>query len=313
MLGKTAAGLYWMFRYLERAENTARLIEAGFRIALTRSDSSDDEWAGVIDGVGAREDYLARHDRFEQGPVIDFLLRDPANPSNVLAVTEAARNNARLVRTALSREVWEAVNDCWMHTKAALARPVQTRDLPEVLGLIKQQSAIVRGALHGTMLRNDIFNFARLGTFMERADYTARILDVKYYVLLPNIAQVGSQLDNLQWEHILRASGGRASFRWLNGADISAMSIADFLILDGRMPRSLSFCVGKIQSNLSYLEREYDSRHACHDCAEALVGRLSATNIEAIFEDGLHEFIVDFLARLAELSAQISSDYRFDK
>ena len=165
MLGKTAGGLFWMFRFLERSENTSRLVEAGFHIALTRSDAAEDEWASVLAAAGARESFLARHERFEQARVIDFLLRDRSNPSSVLSVVEAARNNARLVRTALTREVWEATNECWMTLKDALARPVRERELPEVLGIIRRQSALVRGALHGTMLRNDIYDFARSAAF----------------------------------------------------------------------------------------------------------------------------------------------------
>lgn len=312
MLGKTAAGLYWMFRYLERAENNARLLEAGFRLALTRSDRSDEEWGGVLDCVGARETYLAHNSAIAQGPAIDFVLRAKENPSNVLANMELARNNARLVRTALSREVWEAVNESWMEVKSALAQPVPTRDLPEVLNLIKQRSAFVRGALHGTMLRNDVFNFARLGTFIERADFTARLIDVKYYVLLPSAAQVGSTLDNMQWEQILRASGGRASFRWLHGADISAKQIVDFLILDGQMPRSIAFCISKLQSNLGYLEKEYGERHPCHDCVDGMVGRLASVTVEQVFDEGLHEFILDILGRMAELHNKLQADFRFE-
>ena len=311
MLGKTAGGLMWMFRYLERSENTTRLIEAGFRIALTRPAGSADEWASVIDAAGARAAYLARHETFEQATAINFLLRDPANPSNILAALDSARNNARLVRTALSREVWEATNECWLEARRVLARPVRERDLPEALGLIRQQSALVRGALHGTMLRNDIFDFARIGTFLERADNTARILDVKYYVLLPSISQIGSPLDNVQWENILRSVGGQSSYRWLNGAEVAPRGIASFLILDGRMPRSLAFCAAKIHANLGYLEKEYHQRHDCHDMVSALVGRLSATTIDEIFESGLHEFILDFLRDTARLGGQIEADYRF--
>ena len=311
MLGKTAGGLMWMFRYLERSENTTRLIEAGFRIALTRPATSDDEWSSVIDAASVRDAYLARHGRFEQAAAIDFLLRDPANPSSVLGVIESARMNARLVRTALSREVFEAVNECWMETKKALARPVKERDLPEVLGLIRQQSALVRGALHGTMIRNDIFNFSRLGTFIERADNTARILDVKYYVLLPQVSQIGGTLDNVQWETILRSVGGQRSYRWLHGGEVSPAGITHFLILDGRMPRSLAFCLAKIHANLSYLEKEYATRHACHDRIERMVGRLSAATTDAIFEEGLHAYILAFLGEVASLAAEIETDYRF--
>ncbi|MBM7066648.1 alpha-E domain-containing protein [Actibacterium sp. 188UL27-1] len=313
MLGKTAGGLYWMFRHLERCENTARLLEAGFRIALTRPDGSNDDWGSVIDTVGARAAYMEHHDQFDQAEVVNFLLRDPANPSNVMSAIDSARNNARLVRTALSREVWEATNECWMQLKTALAKPVPDRDLPEVLGLIRQLSGQVRGALHGTMLRNDIFNFARIGTFLERADNTARILDVKYYVLLPSISQIGSSLDNVQWENILRSVGGQRSFRWINGTEVSSHGIANFLILDSRMPRSLAFCVNKLQSNLSYLEREYDLRHPCHDMVQSMLGRLSAHSIDQIFENGLHEFILAFLSESAAVGNEIERNYRFQE
>lgn len=311
MLGKTAGGLTWMFRYLERCETTSRLIETGFRNALTRPGTAADEWAAVLDAAGVRASYLERHSAFEPSAVVDFLLRDQANPSSVLSSVETARMNARLVRTALSREVWEAVNDCWMTLKAALGHKVRDRDLPEVLSIIRQQTALVRGATHGTMLRNDVFNFCRIGTFLERADSTARILDVKYYVLLPSISHIGSALDNVQWENILRSVAARSSYRWLNGPDISAMSIADFLILDRHMPRSLAFCAGKVASNLGYLEQEYGTRHECHDRIEGIVDKLSKARIEQVFENGLHEFILDFLGDIAAVSAGIEEDYRF--
>ncbi|SMX32464.1 alpha-E domain-containing protein [Actibacterium lipolyticum] len=311
MLGKTAGGLFWMFRYLERSENTARLIEAGFRIALTRPDAAKDEWASVVETAGVRTAFLERHDDFDGASVIDFLLRDKANSSSVLSAIETARNNARLVRTALTREVWEAVNESWMVLKEALRRPVREADLPGILGLIRRQSALVRGALHGTMLRNDIFDFARIGTFLERADNTARILDVKYYVLLPSISQIGSSLDNVQWETILRSVAGQRSYRWLNGTDITPRGIAEFLVLDGRMPRSLAFCVSKLSGNLSYLKKQYGHDYACVELVEKLGAELSETSIEGVFETGLHEFLTDFLRDNAALGAQIEQDFRF--
>lgn len=311
MLGKTAGGLFWMYRYLERSENTARLIEAGFRIALTRPDGADDEWASVLQTAAVADAYRARHGEVEGSRVIDFLLREPTNPSSVLSAIAAARQNARLVRTALTREVWEAVNDTYMILKQEFARPVPTRNLPEALALVRQQSALVRGALHGTMLRNDIFDFCRLGTFLERADNTARILDVKYYVLLPSISQIGSSLDNVQWETILRSVAGQRAYRWITQGESSPMGIADFLIFDGRMPRSLRFSVSKISTNLSYIGSGYGVRHPSHDQIEVIKARLDGLTIERVFEDGLHEFITDFLTDIARLGHQIEKDYRF--
>lgn len=311
MLGRTAGGLYWMFRYLERAENTARLLDAGFRIALTRWDTASDEWASLLATTGTRSDYDARFDAYEAGRVINFMLRDRENASSVLSAFDAARANARTVRTALTREVWEAVNEGWMNLTDLLSRNVRERDLPSVLGIVRQNSALVRGALHGTMLRNDIFNFARLGTFVERADNTARILDVKYYVLLPSVTLVGSRLDNVQWETILRSVSAYRSYKWLNPGPITPRGIADFLILDGRMPRSLSFCTEKIAANLGYLATDYGIAPPSVGVARALHGRLVGSDIDAIIDAGLHEFLVDFLRSTADLGARIETDFRF--
>ncbi len=311
MLGKTAGGLFWMFRYLERTENTARLIDTGFRIALTRPGGPQDEWAGVIDTAGARWTYLAKYSTFTGPQVVDFLLRDRENSSSVLSCIDTARSNARLVRTALTREVWEAVNESWMVLKDALRRPVREQDLPAVLDLIRRQSELVTGALHGSMLRNDVFDFARIGTFLERADNTARILDVKYYVLLPSVTYVGSSLDNVQWETVLRAAAGDRALRWLTGGEITPRGIADFLILDGRMPRSLAFCVSKMSGNLSYLAKQYGARLPSNDHIERLRMMVTECTVDSIFDNGLHEFIMDFLKANSELGSQIELDYRF--
>lgn len=313
MLGKTAGGLFWMFRYLERAENTARLADAGFRIALTRSDHAEDEWASIIDTASARQAFLESGGKFDGPSVINFLLRDSANPSSVLSVTEAARNNARLVRTALTREVWEAVNDAWIKQKAALARPVRETDLPDVLALIRNQSALVRGATVGTMLRNDIYNFARIGTFVERADNIARILDVKYYVLLPSVQLVGSTLDNVQWETILRAASAERSFRWLHGGETRPLTIADFLILDRRMPRSLLYCLRKIAGNLGHLCADYGVRRPSLDAALDLRDQLEDLSIEQVMERGLHEFLTSFIQSNNALARQVEEDFRFNR
>jgi uncharacterized alpha-E superfamily protein len=311
MLGKTAGGLFWMFRYLERSENTARLVDAGFRMALVRGGDSSEEWASVIDTAGARDAYLSAYDSFDGARVVDFLLRDTGNPSSVLASVETARSNARLVRTALTREVWEATNEAWMSIRDALRRPVRVQDVHDVLGLIRQQSALVRGALHGSMLRNDGYDFARIGTFLERADNTARILDVKYYVLLPSLAQIGSSLDNMQWETVLRSVAGQRAYRWLTGGEIAPMGIAEFVILDSRMPRSLAFSVGKLAENLGYLEQDYGIRHRSQEMADALHATLRGRTIDTIFEGGLHEFLTDFLRDICTLGRQIELDYRF--
>jgi uncharacterized alpha-E superfamily protein len=311
MLGKTAGGLYWMYRYLERSENVARLIEAGFRITLARPEAAQDEWAAILAAAGSRYAYTQSHDEIEASNVIDFLLRDPNNPSSVMGAVATARSNARLVRTALTREVWEAVNESWINLKDALSRPVSNRDLPEVLGLIRQQSGLVRGALHGTQLRNDGYRFAQLGIALERADNTARIIDMKYYALLRSGGSVAQSSANVQWEIILRTTSALRSYRWLNGAEMSPETICEFLMLDRRMPRSILFCIENAADNLAYLEEDYDQHRPSLVLARQLRDELRSATIDEIYDAGLNIYTTEIMKKTGALSMQIERDYRF--
>lgn len=313
MLGRSANGIFWLFRNLERAENTARLIEAGFRMALTRdARDASDEWRSVIVTLGLRGLYEAKFGTDYAGPnVTNFILRDKDNPGNVLTMCELARTNARMVRAGITREVWESVNDSWLKMRDLLARPVTETRLGDVLDTIRRQSTQVRGAMEGTMLRNEIYNFARIGSFIERADNTARILDVKYYVLLPAVSYVGSSLDNVQWENVLRSVAGERAYRWLNAGRMDPRGIAEFMLLDGRFPRSLAFCYAKLRSNLASLAREYGEEMESHHILRNADSELHALTVDAIFDQGLHEFIGRFIAHNTQLALQIQRDYRF--
>lgn len=311
MLGKTAGGLFWMFRYLERAENTARLLEAGWRTALTRSTNSEGEWKSIVATAGMNVGYEEKYGSYTAANVIDYMLRDTDNPSSVMTALDQARSNGRMVRTALSSEVWEATNECWMSIKAKLSERVSERNLHDLLTAIRHRTSVVRGALHGTMLRNDIFSFARLGTFIERADNTARILDVKYYVLLPSAAYVGSDIDNAQWDVMLRSVSADRAFRWLHTGSISPKMIADFMIRDKRMPRSLAYCFKEIDENLQQLHEEYCTRQPAHEKAEEVCTWMRSHTVEDIFQHGLHEFLGDFSLKTTELSSEIEKNFRF--
>ncbi len=311
MLGRTANGLYWMFRYIERAENVARLVDAGLRVSLTRNSASEEDWDAVLHSAGVRDAFGAGRDRLTAADAIDFMLRDPANPSSVASSIDAARNNARMVRTALTRETWEATNECWISLRQTLARRLKPADLPEAIDAIKNRTGLIRGAFHGSMLRNEIYNFARIGTFIERADNTSRILDVKYYVLLPAVSHVGSSLDNMQWESILRSVSAHRSYRWVYDGDHRAANIADFLILNVQMPRSLAYSYEKITSNLDYIARDYGERLPAHDTAEDVRRSLRSTSVAEIMDQGLHEFLGNFVARNNQLGREISDGYRF--
>jgi uncharacterized alpha-E superfamily protein len=198
-----------------------------------------------------------------------------------------------------------------MMIRGMLARPMRESHMGEVLSAVRRQTTLVRGAMEGSMLRNEVFNFARIGTFIERADNTARILDVKYYVLLPSVAWVGSSLDNVQWETVLRSVAGDRAYRWLNAGAMDPRGIAEFLILDRRFPRSLTFCYEKIRSNMAGLAQQYGGETAAHGLLRHAGARLHQMKIDAIFEKGLHEFLTEFIGDTYRIGSAISADYRF--
>ncbi len=313
MLGKTANAIFWMYRYLERAENTARLLEAGFRMALTRGvEAASEEWRSVVVTLGMDAAYEQAHDEYVGPSVCDFILRDKDNPQSILSIIENARSNARLSRTSLTTEVWEAVNEGWMTIKSDLARPVRPANLNAVLYSIRREATLARGATYGSMLRDDIYHFARAGTFLERADNTARILDVKYHLLLPSLAHVGSSLDAGQWESILRSLSARRAHREvIHSGRPDANGIAELLILDPRFPRSLAFCYASLSTNLATLADLHGQDCRNNELMRQAHDTLTATSIEDIFDRGLHEFLVDFIDGNQAIADAIAEDYRF--
>ena len=312
MLGRVANGIFWMYRYLERAENTARLLAAGHRMALTRgADAATEEWRSVLTTLGLLASYEAQHDDFTAAHVYDFVLRGKGNPESVLAMIEKARLNARACRSAITLEVWEAVNEGWMTLRELLARPVRVASLDQALVAVRRESTLARGATHGSMLRNEIYCFARAGTFIERADNSARILDVKYYLLLPSLAHVGTALDTAQWDNVLRSLSGERAYRWLNAGRMDARSITEFLILDDRFPRSLAFCYAAMRENLGALARLHGHEGPSHELMRLADQELTGKTIDEIFEAGLHQFLLAFIARNREVASAIAEQYRF--
>lgn len=312
MLGRVAYGIFWLYRYLERAENTARLLAAGQRMALTRgSDAANEEWKSILTTLGLLQGYLAKYEDFDTAHVCDYVLRNKANPDNVLTMFEKARTNARTCRSSITGEVWESINESWMSLRDLLARPVRDGNLNQVLSAIRQGSTLTRGATHGSMLRNETYAFARAGTFLERADNTARILDVKYYLLLPSLSYVGTALDTGQWENILRSLSGERAFHWLNAGRMNARSIVNFLVLDERFPRSLVFCNNQMRDNLTDLARMHGSEGSASELMRESYMKLSGKTVEDMFDQGLHQFLLEFISDNQGIAAAISEDYRF--
>jgi len=312
MLGRTANGLFWMFRYLERAENTARLLDAGLRMALTRDvATAREEWRSVIATSGQRVVYEAANDDYDGISVWNFILRDKTNPANVREMLGSVRQNARVARTNISSEVWEAVNESWMELDKMLARPVSQGQVGNVLSTIRRAGTQVHGAFDGSMLRNEAFHFARSGTFVERAESTARILDLKYYLLLPSLSYVGSSVDSGQWDQVLRSVAGVSAYNWLNAHNINARGIVKFLVFDERFPRSLAFCRGALRNNLAALFEMHGAGGRSSELMREADLQYDDITIEEIFDQGLHEFLVDFMVRNSAIAAAIADDYRF--
>lgn len=312
MLGRTANGLFWMFRYLERAENTARLLDAGLRMALTRDlVTAEEEWRSVIETSGQRQSYEAKHSSYTGMQAWNFMLREKENPASIICMFSAVRQNARLARNAISGELWEAINENWLEIDEQLAKPVGENKVLDAVKTIRRAGTMARGALTGSMLREEGYHFAQAGMFIERADSIARILDIKYYLLLPSLSYVGSSLDTGQWDTVLRSVSGDRAYRWLNAGRIDARGICEFLILDDRFPRSLAFCHSELRNNLAALARLHGTEGECNALMREADTKITDLTIEEIFEQGLHEFLTEFMSSNAAIGNAIASDYRF--
>ena len=313
MLGRTANDLFWMSRYMERAENIARLLEVGYRIALLprEGDGQDEEWRSTLRSAGCEKGYLAKYGAYDTRDVVNFMLFDADNPSSVYSSLATARRNARAQRTALTREMWESLNSAWIEFSAIDRQTLSSNELPPLFDWIKERSALFRGTLLNTILRNDTFYFNQLGTFLERADNTARILDVKYYVLLPHNELVGGEIDSVQWAAILRSVSAHRSYRWVYKDSYKPWQIADYLILNRQMPRSLRSCYEEIVPALDELGGFYGSSNGCQALASETRRLLAEGDMNAIFQSGLHEFLAEFIARNNRLGSEISTAYHF--
>ena len=206
MLSRSANNLFWLTRYVERAEYVARLIETAFRLtSMAKSvQAGMNEWHSIIEASGCEESYYAKYDTLNAKNVIDHLMRDRSNRSSILSCFETARHNGRTERTSLSYDIWEVVNQTWHEARQLTDKDFTSDGVRSVLDWTKNRSLLFRGAVSSTMLRSEAYWFARLGLFIERADNTARILDVKYHTLLPSPDEVGGGLDYVQWTAILR-------------------------------------------------------------------------------------------------------------
>ncbi len=309
MLSRTAQNLFWMGRYMERADATVRLIEMGHRMAMLPGSNEVEEWRSVAAASGSAPE-IVEAEKIAPAQVIHRLLIDQDNQSSIRSCLAAARANGRAIRTALTQDMWEALNDGWRQFGDIDAETAR-RSLPSLLEWTKNRTAAFRGASEISLLRNDGYYFLRLGGLLERADMTLRLLDVKYYVLLPETDVVGGGRDYHQWTSVLRATSALRAYHHVYKGDYSPWGIADFLILNSIFPRSVHYCYSAIQRFLDDLAGLYGERHECQETAAAMVARLERIQVEELFQSGLHEFTSSAIGTTRRLAGQISRAYYF--
>lgn len=315
MLSRTADNLFWLSRYMERSDFLARIVEAAQRLAsLPKAyNETRSEWESALESSGAVEAYHKKYATTDAETVIDFLTFDAENPSSIRNCLEAARTNARSVRTALTAEMWEAINGAWLELKRFEQAKDGSGEIDERLGqfleFVKQTSLVFDGAVVRTMLRDPSYWFSRLGLYVERADNTARILDVKYHVLLPETEQVGGSLDYFQWTAVLRAVSALTAYHWVYRENIKPWLVADLLILRSEMPRSLICCYENIVRSLDSLSAAYGRQGPSQRLAHKTLAHLENAAIEDVFQSGLHEFVTTFLDDNNQIGVAIVEQY----
>jgi uncharacterized alpha-E superfamily protein len=310
MLSRTADNLYWIARYMERADTVARLLEVGSRISLLPSAHGyRSEWDSLLQATGMAHSFAEKYGDPVQRNIESFLFFDRDNPSSIASCITAARENGRIVRTALTSQVWDALNTAFQELKQLERAERSTLELSRLTDWTMRHAAMLRGAIDATLLRGDGFNFLNIGYYLERGDNTARLMDVKYYVLLPRVDFVGSGLDNYQWTTLLRAMGAQRAFHWAYGGDVTAMKIADFLIRNLQSPRSLATCTAGLMNHLGRLAKAYGRETGAQDKATGLLSGIEGATVEAIFEEGLHEFLTRYIAEAATLAVAIHESY----
>lgn len=313
MLSRTADNLFWLARYLERAEYLARTIEATLRLTAmpVAYSGESNEWQSAIATAGVAHAFAAHYDEANEANVIEFIAFSPHNSSSIRNCIETARHNARAVRTALTTEMWDNINGAWLDMRQWTS-PNRTRsDISSFLRFVQETSLRFDGSAYRTMLRNDAYWFSRLGLHLERADNTARILDVKYHVLLPDSEHIGGPLDYYQWTSILRSVSAMTAYHWVYRETLKPWLIADLLILKDTLPRSLASCYGNLVRNLDQIGVAYGRQGPAQRHARGMRNRLENARIENIFQGGLHEFLQEFLGDNNRLGQIVSQQYLF--
>ena len=312
MLSRTAENLFWLARYVERAEYIARTIDATLRVTALPAAyiGKTNEWESALLTAGVSQSFYEVYDEANEQNVVEYLSFNAANPSSIKNCIEAARLNSRSVRTALTSEMWDTINSAWIELQEVWSKGTTSReDLARFLRFVQETSLRFDGSAYRTMLRNDAYWFSRLGLHLERADNTARILDVKYHLLLPPVAKIGGPLDYFQWASILRSVSALTAYHWVYRQNVKPWLVAELLMLKDEMPRSLASCYENLVQNLDHIATAYGRQGSAQRQARAVRARLMNSRIEEIFQSGLHEFIGTFIEDNNRLGSAVAAQY----
>ena len=313
MLSRTADHLFWMSRYTERAENTARMLDVNYQTSLLpQSDAvAVMGWQGLLSISELLPTYTELHGDIDAKSVMDFMVKDEENPSSIVSCLSAARENARAVRGTLTTEVWETLNTTWLEVKRMIRAGEFERDPSQFFEWVKFRSHLSRGVTVGTMLMDEALYFMRLGTFLERADNTARLVDVKFHAVQSDFFGAASEKDQeydfYHWSAILRSVSGFEVYRKVYRDVIKPERVAELLILRPDMPRSLHASLNAVVTNLALVANDQSSE--THRRAGKLAAELKYGRIDEILATGLHAYLTQFLDRVNDLGAHISRDF----
>jgi uncharacterized alpha-E superfamily protein len=301
MLSRLADSLYWMSRYVERADNITRLIDVNVNLMLDSPLEEDSEqWFPLITTLGDEEDFKARYNNeATRENVIHFLFADKKNPNSVYSCLQKARENARTMRESISNEMWEQINSFYLMVQGYSHKPLDEDDLYSLCRRVRQAGHLFVGTTDQTMAHGEAWSFIRLGRMFERADKTARILDVKYFILLPKVEDVGTPYDSILWSALLKSAGAAEMYRQKHNL-IHPDKVAEFLLLDREFTRSMRFCLIRAEESLHFITGTPAGNYS--NAAERQLGRLRSeldyANIQEIIKSGLHEYLDSFESKL---------------
>jgi uncharacterized alpha-E superfamily protein len=308
MLSRTADHLFWMSRYIERAENLARLLDVTWQMSLVPQavETANQNWNAIIALNSLEEAFSAKYATVNAENVLRFMVSDTDNYASIHSCLRLARENAHAVRGTITTEMWETLNSTWLEAREKTFEQLYNAGIAEFFEWVKMRSSLSRGTTLGTLLQDESFHFIRLGTLLERADNTARILDVKYHVLRPYGEEEGAT-DFYQWGALLRSVSAFEVYRKAYRDVITPERVAELLILRDDMPRSLHFCMNGVVKNLDLIANSLSDETQRH--AGLLHAELHYARVEDILKQGLHEWLTDFMDRIYLLGNGISKDF----